>query len=151
MGKCPTSHSCLILYKGNLVLIQLTNLGRTGILFPPFCENHVLCIPVSAILPLRRQGQKTLNTLSKRKGLWHPFLSLKNETLSAWGSSSRLIFQQVCLFPAVWQEAISGAGRANGRFSFIKSHTRTDLTWSDIRFVLERNCGRGLEMQPAGN
>ena len=151
MGKCPTSHSCLILYKGNLVLIQLTNLGRTGILFPPFCENHVLCIPVSAIFPLWRQGQK--NTLSKRKGLWAPFVSLKHETrtLSPWGSSSRLIFQQVSLFPAVWQEAIWGGGRANGRFSFIKSHTRTDLTWSYIRFVLERNCGWGLEMQPAGN
>ena len=42
-------------------------------------------------------------------------------------------------------------GGANGRFSFIKSHTRTDLTLSYIRFVLERNCGWGLELQPAGN
>ena len=42
-------------------------------------------------------------------------------------------------------------GGANGRFSFIKSHTRTDLTLSSIRLVLERNCGCGFEMQPAGN
>ena len=36
--KFPTSHSCFVQYKENLVLIQLTKLGRTGILFPFFVK-----------------------------------------------------------------------------------------------------------------